>query len=216
MTPLGEPKDIEPVPDETAAGEAAAGWAALARRIGQGDSAAEAELARVFHERVRLVAQVRLHGSDAAQDIAQETILAVVQALRAGSVRDTDRLPAYIFGVLRNLVNNHRRREARTCELPEDAPDHPVDAVKDRAEFDSERRALVRQALGRLKALDRRILLLTLVDGMTPREIAPLVGLRPEVVRIRKCRAVKVVAQEVGGAIRTPAPNHNSKSGLKP
>ena len=208
VTPPGEPKDVAPVPDETAAGESAARWADLARRIGQGDAAAEAELARVLHPRVRLLAHVRLRGSDTAQDIAQETIFAVIQALRAGSIHETDRVPAYAFGVLRNLINNRRRQEARTCELPDDAPDRAVETAADRLDFDWERRALVRRALGRLNAVDRRILLLTLVDGMTPREIAPIVGLQPDVVRTRKCRAAKAVAEEVRNATRTPPPNH--------
>jgi len=207
---------MDPAGDETAAQEASARWQDLARRIAQGDAAAEAELASTFHQRVRLLAHVRLHGSDASQDIAQETILAVVRALRAGAVREADRLPAYVFGVLRNLINNHRRKEARTCELPGETPDFAADSAEDRAVFDRERRALVRRALGRLKAIDRRILLLTLVDGMTPREIAPIVGLPPEAVRTRKSRAAKAVADEVGRATRRPPSNHNSESGLKP
>jgi len=40
-----------------------------------------------------------------------------------------------------------------------------------------------------LNALDRRILLLTLIEGMNPRDIAPIVGLKADVVRTRKARA---------------------------
>ena len=66
----------------------------------------------------------------------------------------------------------------------------------------AERRALVRRALEHLKPLDRRILLLTLVDGMNPREIAPLVGLQPENVRTRKARAIKTISRVIANLSR--------------
>jgi RNA polymerase sigma-70 factor (ECF subfamily) len=185
-----------PVEHEAAARDAAC-WSSLARRIEQGDREAEAEIAALFHRRVRLLAAVRLHGSDTARDIAQETILAVLQALRAGQVREPDRLPAFVLGIARNLINNHHRTQARSVEVPGDPPEEPAAAEPDLAHLDDERRARVRAALIHLNQLDRRILLLTLVDGLHPREIAPLVHLTPEVVRTRKARAVKAIGEQI-------------------
>lgn len=67
-------------------------WAELARRITAGNADAEAEFAGHFHARVRVFATARLHGSDAALDIAQETIVAVLQALRTGQVHEPGKL----------------------------------------------------------------------------------------------------------------------------
>lgn len=113
---------------EVASQDDATFWTSLARRIEQGDPEAEAELVGLFHHRVRLLASVRLHGSDAALDIAQETILAVLEALRAGRLREPDRLPAFVLGIARNLVNNHCRKEARSRELLDNPPDQAVEA----------------------------------------------------------------------------------------
>jgi RNA polymerase sigma factor (sigma-70 family) len=51
----------------------------------------------------------------------------------------------------------------------------------------------VHQALERLGQEDRNILLMTLVEGCKPGEIAAKLGLSSEVVRTRKVRALKKV-----------------------
>jgi len=180
-----------------------AAWARLACRIRQGEREAEDELARVLHPRIRSIASVRLHGSDAAEDVAQDTILAVIDALRAGQVREPDRLPAFVMGVVRNLINNRHRQNTQRVEVPGDPPDDPhAGPISDDAGVvrldEARRRAMVRHALRVLNEVDRRILHLTLDQGMTPREIAPLVDLTPSVVRTRKSRAI----HEIGEAIR--------------
>ena len=187
-------------------------WGSLARRIEQGDRSAEAELAGLFHRRVWLFASVRMHGPEEAQDIAQDTILAVIEALRAGRLHEPYNLPGFVLGTARNLVNNHHRKAARSAEVLADPPERPDNAEAGAVEFDFERRVLVRTALGCLSPLDRRILLLTLVEGMNPREIAPIVGLKPEVVRTRKARAVRSVADEIGRLTRTRPPDHMGTS----
>ena len=55
----------------------------------------------------------------------------------------------------------------------------------------------MRGALERIDPRDRVILLLTLVEGMNPREIAPRVGLSAENVRTRKMRAIRQVKEEL-------------------
>jgi len=186
----------------------AAHWRGLVRRVEQGDRAAEAEFALQFYVRVRPMASVYLRWSDAAADIAQETILAALNALRAGKIREPERLPAFVLGIARNLINNFQRKEARSREIPDDPPDRPVVADPALLRLDEEQRGLVRTALKRLKQVDRRILILTLVDGLTPREIAPVVGLTAEVVRTRKSRAVQTLADEIKAVQRMPRADH--------
>jgi len=216
VTLLGERQHGGTVGQEAAPQDDAGRWASLADRVAQGDRAAEAEVADLFHQRVKLFASVRLHGSDAASDIAQETILAVIEALRAGRLRAPYNLPGFVLGTARNLVNNHHRKQGRAPEVLEDPPDRPDETDGQWAGLDRERRGLVRKALGRLNALDRRIVLLTLVEGINPRDIAPIVGLKAEVVRTRKARTVKEVAGEIERATRLRPPDHIGTSGLKP
>ena len=191
----------------------AAFWTELARRVTAGDADAEAEFAVHFHARVRALATARLHGSDAALDIAQETIVAVLQALRAGRVSEVEKLPAFVLGTATNLVNNHHRKQARSREVGGDPPDLKGESDPSQAVLAAEQDAMIRESLGRLNALDQRILLLTLVEGLSPREIAPIVGLTPKAVRNHKSRAVDAVAADVESRGRKPRRDHIRKSG---
>jgi RNA polymerase sigma factor (sigma-70 family) len=208
VTLFGKRRQHVPAAPGAASDDDAGFWVSLVRRIQQGDREAEAELARQFYVRVRPMASVQLRWSDAAVDIAQETIVQALEALRAGRLREPEKLPAFVLGIARNLINNHKRKEAQSREVRERPPARPVDADPALTRLDEQQRALVRAALPRLNQVDRRILLLTLIDGRTPREIAPIVGLPPEVVRTRKSRAVKALADEIEAMTRTPRPDH--------
>jgi len=208
VTLLGDPLSRAPAEQGEASGADAARWANLARRVAAGDASAEAELAALFHQRVKVFAAARLHGSDTASDVAQDTMLAVIEALRAGRLHEPFNLPGFVLGTAKHLVNNHHRKAARSIEVGEDPPDRPAGAAPHWQQLDEERRAVLRAALLRLHPVDRRILVLTLVEGMHPREIAPLVRLKPDVVRTHKARAVKAVADEIARLTRSGSTNH--------
>jgi RNA polymerase sigma-70 factor, ECF subfamily len=174
----------------------------LATRIRRGEASAEEALVDLFYERVRLVALFRTGKPDAARELAQDVLMAVVTALRHGDVRDTAKLTAFVYGTARNHVNNYFRADTRRPVEDALLVDYPAPAAPDPLE-DSERTALVREALRTLDSADRKILLLTLVDGLKPGEIARRLGLSDEVVRARKSRAIKKVAAWMNKLSRT-------------
>ena len=143
--------------------------------------------------RVRGMALARTRNADLARDLTQEALLAVLQSARKGHIRDPERVFAFVCGVARNVINNQRRRTARH---PEVSIDQDSEFPGLRAEDDhesAERQRVVRGALAELGPADREVLLLTLVEGMKPSEIAVKTGLTPDVVRTRKSRAIKRV-----------------------
>jgi len=163
--------------------------ASLAERIRDGDQSAERELVMRFHRRVELMAWARTRDREAAADLAQETMLAVLQALRGGKLIHPSRLPGFVRGTAKNLVNNHlrgltTRRQEPIASLPNPGLD------PERRADSAERMERVRRALAELGPDDRMVLLLTLVEGLNPREIADRLRLSSEVVRKRKSRAV--------------------------
>jgi RNA polymerase sigma-70 factor, ECF subfamily len=187
------------------------------RRVVHGDRDAEAELANRFYPKVRAMALARLHGAPAAMDITQDTILGVLEALRAGRLREPDRLPAFVLSTARNLINGCQRQQARSREIDQDTIEVPDPAEPMPAALDHQQRlALAGAALDRLKPLDRRILLLTLVEGMTSREVSPLVGLNPDAVRTRKARALKAVTGHIKKVTQKRLLDYIRKSGLRP
>ena len=166
----------------------------LAERIRQGDTSAETELVREFAQRIFVMGFVRTRDREIAKELVQDVLLAIIGALRKGQLQAPEKLAAFVHGTARNLINNRLRSERRTPPLeplPEDLaqPNWPAE--------DAERARLVHQALERLGPEDRKILLMTLVEGRKPGEIAAALGLSSEVVRTRKLRAVKKVVDVI-------------------
>ncbi len=93
---------------------------ALARRIaGAGrapDSAAEAELYRRLAPRVRLYGLRHLRDRQAAADLVQQVLLMTLERLRAGEVREPEKIASFVLGSCRMTVlemrRGTRRREA--------------------------------------------------------------------------------------------------------
>jgi RNA polymerase sigma-70 factor (ECF subfamily) len=175
----------------------------VAERIREGDPYAEEELVRHFGERVRVFASMRTRDREAARDLGQEVMMSVLTALRQGQLREPERLAAFVYGTARNVVNNFLRsgRQAQTEPLPAEIAAATADP-EDELEA-GERRNLVRNALRRLNKTDRGVLLLTLVDGLKPGEIAYRLGLTSEAVRARKSRALRRVIERIGDLSRS-------------
>lgn len=176
------------LPSATSAGE----LGSLAERILQGDASAETELVHEFTHRIFVMGVVRTRDREAARELVQDVLMAVIGALRKGQLKDPDKLAAFVHGTARNLINNRLRSDNQrpTLEpLPEDLAQASFVAQLE----DTERERLVHQALEGLGPDDRKILWMTLVEGSKPGEIAAALGLTSEVVRTRKLRAVKKV-----------------------
>ena len=135
---------------------------------------------------------------DASRDLTQDVMLAVITALRAGVLREPEKLACFIQGTARNLANNHlRSREIRKSredelspELVDVLPGPPHGADTETAERDR----ILRDVLHKLDATDQTILFMTLMEGRKPADIASRLGLTSDLVRQRKSRAVAKVA----------------------
>jgi RNA polymerase sigma factor (sigma-70 family) len=170
----------------------------LSERIQLGDAQAEEELVQTFSPRVFAMALARTRDREASRDLVQDVLWTVVQALRDGQLRQSDKLAAFVCGTARNLISNYRRTQSRTRrDLSLLAGPRSSTRPTSRTMRSSEARA---PGYGRISDTDRRVLWLTLVKGLTPGEIATRLRLSPEVVRQRKSRAIKRVMGMVGGA----------------
>lgn len=164
----------------------------LVDHIRQGDAEAEAEVVRQFARRIFVMGFVRTRDREAARDLVQDVLMAVIGALRKGQLQDPERLAAFVHGTARNLINNQLRNAGRHPPLEPLTEDLPQDCIIEQLEH-GERVRMVHQALEKLGEEDRKILRMTLVDGRKPGEIAAALGLAPDVVRTRKLRALKRV-----------------------
>jgi RNA polymerase sigma-70 factor (ECF subfamily) len=166
----------------------------LAERIRAGDTAAETELVHRFSRRIFVMAVVRIHDRETANELVQDVLVAVIGALRKGQLLDPEKLAAFVHGTARNLINNRLRAGSQHPQM-EPLPENLVQASHAEQVEQAERSRMVLQALEHLSHEDRRILWMTLVEGHKPGEISTALGLKPDVVRTRKVRALRKVTE---------------------
>ena len=170
----------------------------LIGRIRTGDECAEDELVRLYSRPLFAIAAARTGDREAARDLTQEVLMAVLQAARNGKVRESDKLAAFIQGTARNLINNYFRIRGRRAECSLEAV---AGAGRDPVEEHeaAERSRLVRQELKSYSVLDQQILLFSLVDGHSLAEVAERLKMSHDAVRARKSRLIKKITKKFGG-----------------
>ena len=72
----------------------------------------------------------------------------------------------------------------------------------------TERRRLMAGALAELGPADREVLLLTLVEGLKPGQIASRIGVSADVARTRKSRALKRILDVMAARSRNAPDGH--------
>src|SRR5262249_22348806 len=103
----------------------------LAERIHRGDEAAEEELVNAYRRGILAIATARVRDREAALDLTQEVLMAALRALREGHLREPEKLPAFIQGTARNIINNFLRTRIRRSECPLDEQLPGADPVKE-------------------------------------------------------------------------------------
>jgi RNA polymerase sigma-70 factor (ECF subfamily) len=168
-----------------------------ARHSGPGGAEAEAELVRRFSPRVRLYGLKHLRDSAAAADLVQDTLLTTIQALRAGRVREPEKIASFILGTARMLARDTRRGQRRRDKLQEGlGHECPVDQPQATESRDCER---VREALEHLDQREKNILILTFFAEKDAGAIAAELGLSPGNVRVIRHRALARLKQVITG-----------------
>jgi RNA polymerase sigma-70 factor (ECF subfamily) len=132
----------------------------LVRRIRAGDRRAEDELVRRYQRGVGAV--LRRAGADAAtaDDVSQETFATSLRKIRAGEVREPERLAGFLCSLARNLAIEHYRKAGsrRTAGLSDTDFASPEPSPLDDL-LRTERAAVVRKVLAELPSeRDRQVL----------------------------------------------------------
>jgi len=170
---------------------------ALVARIRTGDPLAEEEFVTAYHRPVLLIAAERTRDREAAQDLAQETLMAVLKALREGQLREVEKLTAFVYGTARNVINNYLRVKGKRRECDMDTVgESSTDPVKE-LEL-TEKKRLIKRELESYSAVDQQILLLSVVDGHSLLEVARRLRMSHEAVRARRSRMVRKLTKKFG------------------
>jgi RNA polymerase sigma-70 factor (ECF subfamily) len=122
----------------------------------------------------------RLENHARAEDLAQETFLAVIRATARYEPRSLVR--TYLYGIALKLLATERRKQPKD-ELPVESAAEPV------IEETPDSTLWVRQALKKLEASEREILMLREYEQLSYSEISELLRLPVNTVRSRLFRS---------------------------
>ena len=175
--------------------------AALARRIAAAgsriDSHAESELYRLLAPRVRLYGRRHLRDDEAAADLAQHVMMMTIEKLRAGELREPERVVSFVFGTCRSVTleafRGDRRREALLEKYGGDLEIADI-AVPPRLD-----EARVAACLERLAERERSVLILSFYEEEPAERVGESLGLAAGHVRVIRHRAMQRLRECVMG-----------------
>jgi RNA polymerase sigma-70 factor, ECF subfamily len=173
---------------------------ALVEPCRSGDDRAWEAFVRGFQGRIFALSYSYVGDREEARDLAQEIFIRLYET-RGQWVGGEEFLP-WLFRVARNRsIDYLRRRKVRTPastvsedtldDLPDHAPDPEAQAVA------SSRRSLLRAALGGLSAINREIVVLRDVHGLSVQQVASVLGIPVGTVKSRASRARTELSDKV-------------------
>jgi RNA polymerase sigma-70 factor (ECF subfamily) len=148
----------------------------------------ERSICQRYSNRIRSYGLCHLRDGAAADDLVQQVLLVVLQALRAGRVKNVDNLDTYVFGTCRNMVMEMRRGNARQRRIADAAAATLPDgyelpwALADRSRLDA--------CLEKLEARARSVVVATFVDERDADDVGRAMGLTAGNVRVIRHRAL--------------------------
>jgi len=165
---------------------------ALARRITEAgsapDSAAESELYRRLAPRVRLYGLRHLRDRHGAADLVQSVLLMTLERLRAGRIREPERIGSFVLGSCRMTVLEMRRGTRRREALLETFGD--VAATFESSEpglLDGDRLA---RCLEALSERERSVVVLTFFADRNADDVGAELSISSGNVRVIRHRAL--------------------------
>lgn len=152
------------------------------------DTLAEAQLYRRLAPRIRLYGLRHLRDAHAAADLTQQVLLMTIEKLRAGALRDPEKLTSFVLGTCRLVVLDLRRgalrRDALLRRYGEQAESEAPAAP------DTLDREKLARCLEGLAERERSVLVLSFFSDQSAAEIGRALGLSAENARVIRHRAL--------------------------
>ncbi len=171
--------------------------AELVQQIGSGsDREAEAELFRRMAPRIRLYGLRHLRDEHAAEDLAQQVLITTLEALRAGRLREPEKLASFVLGTCRMTVLNLRRGEQRKERLLEQFGTDLLPQVQTpMPHLDHD---LLASCVQNLRERERTVVVMTFYDEQTGADVATFLGVSEANVRVIRHRAIRQLRECMG------------------
>lgn len=202
----------------------------LAARLRAGDEAAFQHLFGRHHADMVGLARTYLRRRETAEEVAQDTWLAVIEGIDAFEQRSG--LKAWIYAILANKARARAVRESRTVVFSDFAPEAEEPAVDPERfsaagawtdppqpweELTPERRASAREllahmsgALGKLPGMQRAVIILRDVEGCDAREACNILGISETNQRVLLHRGRAKLRSDMERLMTPPDPPRNA------
>ena len=171
--------------------------AELVRQIASGTGReAEAELFRRMAPRIRLYGLRHLRDEHAAQDLVQQVLVTTLEALRAGRLREPEKLASFVLGTCRVAVLDLRRNAQRRDRLLEQFGADlraPVQPSISRLDYEK-----LRRCVQSLKERERAVVVMTFYGEQTGADLAGFLGVSEANVRVIRHRAIHQLRRCMG------------------
>jgi RNA polymerase sigma factor (sigma-70 family) len=165
---------------------------ALLACIQQGDRFAESEFCELLHPGLRIIAERRANTQD-SEDIAQEAMLAVLEAARAGRITSADAVAAFARAVVHNMCCNKVKLLSR-ARLQGNSDDLAVlpspHSTPEESAGERQSLSIARKVLSELSSQHREILRRFYLEEQTQEQICQDLGLTTTQFRLAKSRAM--------------------------
>src|SRR5436305_4922690 len=180
----------------------------LVRQTLAGRAEAYAELARRWAGRVTALCHAKVRNADAADDLAQESLLRGYRALR--SLTDPERFGAWLCGIALRACFDWLKAKQRTqipfsVLGPEQNPEDFLCSPAAGPEFDVDRDDELRLLLAEVEALPeeyRKVVLLYYYEDLTYRDLAGLLGVSAATINARLTKARALLRARLSGCRR--------------
>jgi len=147
--------------------------------------------------RIHLYGLRHLRSSSAADDLVQQVLVIVLEALRAGRLREPDKVAHFVMGTCRMTVLDIRRGAQRQQRLLAEFGSDLAPAAPAPPSIDGHQ---LRRCVEALKERERSVVVLTFYDEQTSGEAARALGLSEANVRVIRHRALKLLHACMEGA----------------
>ena len=141
---------------------------------------------REFSARIRRYL-ARLAGDHQAEDLTQEVFVRVSRSL--GGFRGDSKLSTWIYRIATNVALDRLRAAKDDRPLEDEAAIADPEATVEQALIRDEMRECIRDFVGALPADSRAVLALSELEELTDREIAEVLGIGVEAMKMRLHRA---------------------------
>jgi RNA polymerase sigma-70 factor (ECF subfamily) len=130
-------------------------------------------------------------GHGGADDVAQDICVAVLRGLPTFAGRP-DEIRSWVYGIAAHKIIDYYRRSGRDMSDPAEHPPNWADprAGPEELAIHGERRAVVQALLAKLNPVQREILTLRIIVGLSSADTAAVTGMTATAVRVTQHRAL--------------------------